>query len=94
MQKFRESDRGEDTHSVVLASSGANPGLDAATQEQLRQVPISEYGSRSLLRSIIPAAQTGVGLGEAMTCWPVSQRVGNVKNNDPSLIAFTPSARV
>ena len=23
---------------------------------------------------------------EAMTCWPVSARVGNVKNNDPSLI--------
>jgi len=22
----------------------------------------------------------------AMTCWPVSARVGNVKNNDPSLI--------
>jgi putative SOS response-associated peptidase YedK len=21
-----------------------------------------------------------------MICWPVSQRVGNVKNNDPSLI--------
>ena len=24
---------------------------------------------------------------EEMTCWPVSTRVGNVKNNDPSLIA-------
>ena len=23
---------------------------------------------------------------EATTCWPVSSRVGNVKNNDPSLI--------
>ena len=23
---------------------------------------------------------------EAMTCWPVSARVGNVKNNDPGLI--------
>ena len=23
---------------------------------------------------------------DAMICWPVSQRVGNVKNNDPSLI--------
>ena len=23
---------------------------------------------------------------EAMTCWPVSTRVGNFKNNDPSLI--------
>src|ERR1700730_11874396 len=23
---------------------------------------------------------------EEMTCWPVSSRVGNVKNNDPSLI--------
>jgi hypothetical protein len=21
-----------------------------------------------------------------MTCWPVSKRVGNVKNNDPSLV--------
>jgi len=23
---------------------------------------------------------------EEMTCWPISARVGNVKNNDPSLI--------
>jgi putative SOS response-associated peptidase YedK len=23
---------------------------------------------------------------EQMTCWPVSMRVGNVKNNEPSLI--------
>ena len=23
---------------------------------------------------------------DEMTCWPVSTRVGNVKNNDPSLI--------
>jgi putative SOS response-associated peptidase YedK len=23
---------------------------------------------------------------EELTCWPVSARVGNVKNNDPSLI--------
>jgi len=23
---------------------------------------------------------------EEMTCWPVSTRVGNVKNNDPTLI--------
>jgi putative SOS response-associated peptidase YedK len=23
---------------------------------------------------------------EEMTCWPVSMQVGNVKNNDPSLI--------
>ena len=23
---------------------------------------------------------------EQMTCWPVSARVGNVKNNDPGLI--------
>jgi putative SOS response-associated peptidase YedK len=23
---------------------------------------------------------------EEMTCWPVSARVGNVRNNDPSLI--------
>jgi putative SOS response-associated peptidase YedK len=23
---------------------------------------------------------------EEMSCWPVSARVGNVKNNDPSLI--------
>jgi len=26
---------------------------------------------------------------EEMTCWPVSPRVGNVKNNDPSLIQQT-----
>jgi len=24
---------------------------------------------------------------EKMTCWPVSARVGNVKNSDPSLVA-------
>jgi len=23
---------------------------------------------------------------EEMTCWPVSTRVGNIQNNDPSLI--------
>ena len=23
---------------------------------------------------------------EEVTCWPVSPRVGNIKNNDPSLI--------
>ena len=27
---------------------------------------------------------------EAMTCWPVSPRVGSVKNNDPSLISRSP----
>jgi putative SOS response-associated peptidase YedK len=27
-----------------------------------------------------------VPVGGCMTCWPVSARVGNVKNNDPSLI--------
>jgi hypothetical protein len=25
-------------------------------------------------------------LGSAMTCWPVTTRAGNVKNNDASLI--------
>jgi putative SOS response-associated peptidase YedK len=29
---------------------------------------------------------------EEMTCWPVSTRVGNVKNNDPSLIELVPLA--
>ena len=29
---------------------------------------------------------TGVNPAEEMTCWPVSTRVGNVKNNDPTLI--------
>ena len=27
-----------------------------------------------------------VALGEEMTCWAVSPRVGSVKNNDPSLV--------
>jgi putative SOS response-associated peptidase YedK len=27
---------------------------------------------------------------EGMTCWPVSTRVGNVKNNDPNLIEPAP----
>jgi putative SOS response-associated peptidase YedK len=31
---------------------------------------------------------------EEMTCWPVSLRVGNVKNNDPSLIEPVVSQRV
>jgi putative SOS response-associated peptidase YedK len=26
---------------------------------------------------------------EELTCWPVSSRVGNVKNNDPGLIEPT-----
>ena len=29
---------------------------------------------------------------DEMTCWPVSPRVGNVKNNDPSLIEPITSA--
>src|ERR1700720_2418636 len=29
---------------------------------------------------------------EEMTCWPVSTQVGNVKNNDPSLIEPVPLA--
>ena len=31
-------------------------------------------------------AMLGPYPSEGMICWPVSQRVGNVKNNDPSLI--------
>jgi hypothetical protein len=27
-----------------------------------------------------------IAMSEEMTCWPVSTRVGNVRNNDPSLI--------
>jgi putative SOS response-associated peptidase YedK len=30
---------------------------------------------------------------ERMTMWPVDKRVGNVKNNDPSLIEPIPTAR-
>jgi putative SOS response-associated peptidase YedK len=32
------------------------------------------------------AAQFAPYPAAEMTCWPVSPRVGNVKNNDPSLI--------
>jgi putative SOS response-associated peptidase YedK len=32
-------------------------------------------------------AQAVCNLAERMTMWPVDKRVGNVKNNDPSLIA-------
>jgi hypothetical protein len=35
-------------------------------------------GSKLSSRLILPLID--------MTCWPVSTRVGNVKNNDPSLI--------
>jgi putative tryptophan/tyrosine transport system substrate-binding protein len=31
---------------------------------------------------------------EEMTCWPVSPRVGNVKNNDPSSIEPVPMVRI
>jgi hypothetical protein len=27
-----------------------------------------------------------IGSSEDMVCWPASARIGNVKNNDPSLI--------
>jgi putative SOS response-associated peptidase YedK len=30
---------------------------------------------------------------DGMVCWPVSPRVGNVKNNDPSLIEPIAAAR-
>jgi putative SOS response-associated peptidase YedK len=40
-----------------------------------------------------PAQGTARALpSDEMICWPVSARVGNVKNNDPSLIEpVTPS---
>jgi len=30
---------------------------------------------------------------ENMTCWPVSPRVGNIKNNDPGLIELIAALR-
>jgi putative SOS response-associated peptidase YedK len=43
----------------------------------LGEEPVDEKRLKSLLAPC-PSA--------ALTCWPVSARVGNVKNNDPSLI--------
>jgi len=38
-------------------------------------------------------ALLGLYPADEMVCWPVSQRVGNVKNNDPSLIEPIKRAR-
>jgi putative SOS response-associated peptidase YedK len=40
-----------------------------------------ESADRARLRALLAPYPS-----EGMTCWPVSQRVGNVRNNDPSLI--------
>src|SRR4029077_19743118 len=40
-----------------------------------------ELGDASSLKALL-----GPFPSDEMTCWPVSARVGNVKNNDPSLI--------
>jgi putative SOS response-associated peptidase YedK len=48
-----------------------------AWQLWLGEVPADAAELMTLLAPY-PAAE--------MTCWPVSPRVGNVKNNDPSLV--------
>jgi putative SOS response-associated peptidase YedK len=48
-----------------------------AWPERLGEKPADEARLKSLL---VPYPSAG------LTCWPVSARVGRVKNNDPSLI--------
>ena len=45
---------------------------------RLKRMPVAKATRLKALLAPYPA--------EEMTCWPVSTRVGNVKNNDPSLI--------
>jgi hypothetical protein len=54
----------------------------AITGEQLR---ISHAG-REIAFVHAPASRLAPYPSDEMICWPVSARVGNVKNNDPSLI--------
>ena len=69
------------------------PSWNAAPTDPLPVVRFdARAGERSLdvLRWPADARQLRAMLApypsEEMICWPVSQRVGNVKNNDPSLI--------
>ena len=50
-----------------------------AWPEWLGEEPADETRLKSLLAPTLPTS-------DGMLCWPVSARVGNVKNNDPSLI--------
>ena len=45
-----------------------------------------EPADEAQLKSLVPYSSGG------MVCWPVSQRIGNVRNNDPSLIEPTAAA--
>jgi putative SOS response-associated peptidase YedK len=50
---------------------------DGRASANTREEPVDEAQLKALLA---PYPSDG------MVCWPVSARVGNVKNNDPSLI--------
>ena len=52
-------------------------GEDVGTQGALGEEPANAPQLKALLAPY---------RSEEMTCWPVSVRIGNVKNNDPSLI--------
>jgi len=51
---------------------------------------VSAYGVRCIVaptRGVGSSSRTlNTYSAEEMTCWPLSPRVGNVKNNDPSLM--------
>jgi putative SOS response-associated peptidase YedK len=59
------------------APNASDPGGPDVWPEWLGEEPADPARLKALLCPY-PA--------EEMTCWPVSTRVGNVKNNDPTLI--------
>ena len=73
---MRQSHAGGDRRFVDYAGDTVPVIIDRLTGKIRRH--------RSLSRCWAP--RTSPMPAEEMTCWPVSTRVGNVKDNDPSLI--------
>jgi hypothetical protein len=61
-----------------LCAQEPNSGSRSARSNRERKSGIGVLGSRKALLKPYPA--------EGLAMWPVDKRVGNVKNNDPSLI--------
>ena len=65
--------------------------IDATSKRMMKNTAVifdyaASISRRRSCQSSEPKALLKPFPSEEMTCWPVSPRVGNVRNNDPSLI--------
>jgi putative SOS response-associated peptidase YedK len=83
------SPAGERVHSFVIITARPNE-LCAELHDRMPVILSPEVWPEWLAEEPADVSQLKALLApypsEQMTCWPVSARVGNVKNNDPSLI--------